>query len=311
MAARTIALSLAGALAAGCAVRATRPAVQVVDPPAPGVVVVFSTGEPPARCRLEVERIPAATFALGLAAIARDEGLAGEVREAAVELAGGRPVLVVRLAPAGAAPGAGAPERFCAWARDVAARLARDALDVAGRAGTPRWPIELDPGQVRFRSVQRVTRGGETLGFAEYAIGARPDGTRVLLSHGAFLQRRDGGWTASDAAQVEDADARGMLMSGRYARFQGGALVYRVDLRREGERAFAYSGEARGRPIGGGFDAPGGLATMLVRIDVFGERASATLLSRRNTVAGRGDHTRHVAVYLVRDGVIARERLVA
>jgi hypothetical protein len=32
---------------------------------------------------------------------------------------------------------------------------------------------------------------------------------------------------------------------------------------------------------------------------------------QEETVAGRGDHTRHVAVYLVRDGVIARERLVA
>ena len=28
-------------------------------------------------------------------------------------------------------------------------------------------------------------------------------------------------------------------------------------------------------------------------------------------VTGRGDHQRHVAVYLIRDGVIARERLVA
>ena len=32
---------------------------------------------------------------------------------------------------------------------------------------------------------------------------------------------------------------------------------------------------------------------------------------QEETVAGRGDHTRHVAVYLVHDGVIARERLVA
>jgi hypothetical protein len=29
------------------------------------------------------------------------------------------------------------------------------------------------------------------------------------------------------------------------------------------------------------------------------------------TVTGRGDHERHVAVYLVKDGVIARERLIA
>jgi hypothetical protein len=32
---------------------------------------------------------------------------------------------------------------------------------------------------------------------------------------------------------------------------------------------------------------------------------------QEETVDGRGDHTRHVAVYLVRDGVIVRERLVA
>ena len=32
---------------------------------------------------------------------------------------------------------------------------------------------------------------------------------------------------------------------------------------------------------------------------------------QEEAVAGRGDHTRHVAVYLVRDGLIARERLVA
>jgi hypothetical protein len=32
---------------------------------------------------------------------------------------------------------------------------------------------------------------------------------------------------------------------------------------------------------------------------------------QEETVEGRGDHTRHVAVYLVRDGLIARERLVA
>ncbi len=32
---------------------------------------------------------------------------------------------------------------------------------------------------------------------------------------------------------------------------------------------------------------------------------------QEETVEGRGEHVRHVAVYLVRDGVIARERLVA
>jgi len=248
-------------------------ALPPVEPPARGVAIVFEPGAPPARCRVEVERVPTATFALGVAAIAREQGLAGEVRGAGVELAGGRPALVVRLAPPdAAAQGAPDPERFCAWARDLAAGLARDALDASGADGTPRWLIALDPGTVRFRSVQRMTRAGETLGFAEYAIGARADGTRVLLSRGAFLQRRDGAWTASDAAQVEDADARGMLVSGRYARFQGGALLYRVDLRRDGEHGFAYSGEARGRAIGGRIDAPDGLATTLVRIDLFGAR---------------------------------------
>ncbi len=32
---------------------------------------------------------------------------------------------------------------------------------------------------------------------------------------------------------------------------------------------------------------------------------------QEETVTGRGDHERHVAVYLVQDGVIARERLIA
>lgn len=32
---------------------------------------------------------------------------------------------------------------------------------------------------------------------------------------------------------------------------------------------------------------------------------------QEETVEGRGGHTRHVAVYLIRGGVIARERLVA
>jgi hypothetical protein len=32
---------------------------------------------------------------------------------------------------------------------------------------------------------------------------------------------------------------------------------------------------------------------------------------QEEVVTGRGDHQRHVAVYLIRDGLIARERLVA
>jgi hypothetical protein len=32
---------------------------------------------------------------------------------------------------------------------------------------------------------------------------------------------------------------------------------------------------------------------------------------QEETVTGRGDHQRHVAVYLVRDGLIVRERLIA
>jgi hypothetical protein len=269
MAARRLALSLTVALATGCALRATRPAPASIAPPSPAVVVALSAGEATA-CRLEVERLPAATFAVELVAMAREERLVGALRDVAVELEGGRPVLVLRvLPPDGASP---PPQRLCAWASELAARLERDARDEAVAAATPRWPAGFDPGEVRFRSVQRVVRGSETLGFAEYAIGARPDGARVLLSRGAFLQRRDGGWAAADALQVEDADARGMLVKGRYARFQGGVLHYRVDLRREGERAFAYSGEAKGQPIGGTFATSAGLATMLFRIDLFRER---------------------------------------
>lgn len=264
--------SLAFALATGCAVRAPRTAVETIAPPAPGVLVVLAVGVPETRCRLEVERLPAATVAVALAAMARDEKLAGEVLDVAVELERGRPLLVLRLAaPAVAAARAAG---LCAWAAELASRLERDARDDARATATPRWPAGADPGAVRFRSVQRATRGGETLGFAEYAIGSRPDGARVLLSRGAFLQRRtDGTWTAVDVLQVEDADARGMLVSGRYARFQGGALQYRVDLRRDGSSDFAYSGEAKGQPIGGSFAARGGLATMLFRIDLFRERA--------------------------------------
>ncbi len=271
MGVRSLAVPLALALASGCALRAARPAP--VEPPSPGVALAFVVGEGPARCRVELERIPAATFATYVAQLAREERLAGAIRDVGLSLERGHPVLTVALAPA-AAPADPAPgERLCARVRDFEARAEREAASVAEDGAPPRWPAVLDPGQVRFRSVQRVTRGGRTLGLAEYAIGARRDGARVLFSRGTFLVRSDGGWTAADALQLEEADARGLLVSGRYARFAGGALQYRIDLRRDGERAFAFSGEAGGRTVGGRFETPGGLATTLARIDLFSERA--------------------------------------
>ena len=267
---RSLSLSVAcAALAVGCA-HAARP---TVEPPARGVVVVFAVGAPPARCRVEVERLPAAASALGVATIARKEGRAGEIRAIAVELEGDRPVLAVALAPAASGGDASTPEGFCAWAREATARLERDALGRSGEAGAPEvWPTDLDAGRVHFRSVQRLSRGGETTGFAEYAIGARADGTRVLVSRGAVLTRPRGGWQATDLVHLEDADARGTLERGRYARIGGGRVQYRVEVRRTGERGYACSGEANGQPVDGGFDTASGLATMFLRIDLFRER---------------------------------------
>jgi hypothetical protein len=39
--------------------------------------------------------------------------------------------------------------------------------------------------------------------------------------------------------------------------------------------------------------------------------AVGSFVVQEETVTGRGDHEHHVAVYLVQDGVIARERLIA
>src|SRR5512144_1944078 len=268
---RSLALPVVLALASGCALRATRPAP--VEPPSPGVALAFGVGEGPARCRVDLERIPAATFATYVAQLAREERLAGEIRDVGLSLERGHPVLTVSLEPATAPADPAPADRLCARVREFEAQVEREAARVAAGGAPPRWPAALDPGQVRFRSVQRVMRGGRALGLAEYAIGARPDGTRVLFSRGTFLVRSGDGWSAADALQLEDADARGMLVSGRYARFAGGALQYRVDLRRDGERAFAFSGEASGRTVGGRFESPAGLATTLARIALFSERA--------------------------------------
>ncbi len=266
---RSLAIPVALAVASGCALRTARPST--LEPPSRGVTIAFGVAGGPARCRIELERVPAATFASSAAQLAREERLAGEIHDVGLAVERGHPVLTVALAPARDDPAAA--ERLCARLREFEAWTEREAASVADAGAPPRWPAELDPGVVRFRSVQRVTRGGRALGLAEYAIGVRPDGTRVLFSRGTFLVRSGDGWSAADALQLESADGRGMLVSGRYARFAGGALQYRVDLRRDGERAFAFSGEANGRTIGGRFETPGGLATTLARIDLFSERA--------------------------------------
>ncbi len=85
--------SVAGLLASGCAVHAPRPATGAVAPPARGVGVVLAAGD--GKCRLEVERLPPAAFALGMATVAREEGRAGALRAVAVELDATRPVLVL------------------------------------------------------------------------------------------------------------------------------------------------------------------------------------------------------------------------
>ncbi|HEX9049847.1 MAG TPA: hypothetical protein VF841_04875 [Anaeromyxobacter sp.] len=271
MPARSLALPVALALLSGCALRAARPAP--LEPPSPGVALAFGIGDGPARCRVELERIPAATFATYVAQLAREERLAGEPREVGLALERGHPALTVTFAPAEAPADPAPAARLCARIREFAAQAEREAADAARRGAPTRWPAGLDPGAVRFRSVQRVTRGGRAVGLAEYAIGARADGARVLFSRGTFLVPSGEGWYAADALQLEEADARGLLVSGRYARFAGGALQYRIDVRRDGDGGFAFSGEASGRVIGGRFEAPGGLATTLARIDLFSERA--------------------------------------
>ncbi|HET8538665.1 MAG TPA: hypothetical protein VFL83_02215 [Anaeromyxobacter sp.] len=306
-AAVAVASAALAAIGAGCGARVPRPAL---EPPARGVAVVFAVGAPPARCRVEVERLPAGAFAVGLATIAREEARAGEVRGVDVELEGDRPVLALALAlaPAAAPAEDASPERFCAWARDAAARLEREAAAAGEGSAPPPWPTEVDAGRVHFRSVQRVARGGEPAGFAEYAIGARGDGTRVLLSRGAVLVRQRGGWQASDTLHLEDADARGVLVRGRYARIGGGRVQYRLDVRRTGERSYAYAGEAREVPIDGGFETADGLATMLVRIDRFRGRGPDEPV-RLEAYEPQADPTRPTAVIHRRD--LARPRGIA
>ena len=48
-----------------------------------------------------------------------------------------------------------------------------------------------------------------------------------------------------------------------------------------------------------------------IRIEPGWRTTVGEFVVQEETVTGRGDHERHVAVYLIQDGVIARERLVA
>ena len=48
-----------------------------------------------------------------------------------------------------------------------------------------------------------------------------------------------------------------------------------------------------------------------IRIEPGWRTTVGEFVVQEETVTGRGDHERHVAVYLVQDGLIVRERLVA
>ena len=48
-----------------------------------------------------------------------------------------------------------------------------------------------------------------------------------------------------------------------------------------------------------------------LRVEAGWRTATGEFVIEEETVTGRGEPTRHVAVYLIRDGLIARERLIA
>jgi hypothetical protein len=48
-----------------------------------------------------------------------------------------------------------------------------------------------------------------------------------------------------------------------------------------------------------------------LRVEVGRRTSVGEFVVCEETVTGRGDHERHVGVYLIRDGVIARERIIA
>jgi hypothetical protein len=242
------------------------------------VIVASLPGEPPLRCRLETTRVPPAQLALLVTAAARANGYASELRGVEVELEGSRPVLVFQLSP----PPARSPrstgevasrERSCDFANALVAEAERRPV-----AKTPDptsgfgWALELDVASVQFQSVQRLTQDGSTIGFFEYWLGSRPDGMRVLASRSVLFMKRGPSWRASDTVHVEETDPWGWLKRGRYVRLGEGA-GYRIELRRvgRGDGSFAYSGVVRGKPLEGTFQASGGLATGLLRIELFRE----------------------------------------
>jgi hypothetical protein len=265
--ARSLAVALPLLLAAACTTpTAARPTIE----PPPGGLVLLRLEGAPAPCRVEPGALPPASAALASAMAAQLGGGAGDLRDVDVELEGDRPALVLLLGPGEAASSA----EPCGWTGpDGATRAPQATLaEALTLFGAGPWPVEIDAGAVRLRSVQRVTRGGTPGGFVEYWIGARRDGGRVLVSRSATLWRRGSDWRPTDSLHVEEADAGGLLVRGRYLRFSD-RLDYRLELERIGEGRYRYAGTARGQPIEGTFEAPGSLATALVRVDRFNARA--------------------------------------
>jgi hypothetical protein len=312
--------ALAVLLAAAPAPSAQPAAPAPAEPPAGATAasgaIAFQVGEDRAgRCVLTPRTLPPAAYVCTVLDAARMSVPDLDLRAVGLEVDDGRPILVVRLAPAAGGPGKsdGGPTlaRFCAAAREAAAGVEGTgsgdpaAGPLLKRVWTARHAFEPGKGTVQFRSIQRIRRAGETIGWVEYWIGARPGGNRYLLSRTAMVTQRGPAARQQclDGSHVEDTDARGMLVSGVYAQLVDGEIRYRVRLSRGGERAYDYDGQAREKPLHGRIETREGLATALVRMALFRESTGfgpAEPVHQEAYVPGI-DPARPVAVVLRKD----------